>query len=158
MLFFMSYHLTFSLRGDFVVPQRFSIPNGVFNFAFLDILVLEFLALWLHHPDDPAAVGRGDEYLWGRDILVAPVAEKGAISRKLYLPRGQWYDFWTGVKVDGGREISRPVDLATMPIYVRAGAILPPPWKSFPVAESLFWAVKQARIAQKAFHKPIRAI
>ena len=45
-------------------------------------------ALWLHHPDDPAAVARGDEYLWGRDMLVAPVVEKGATSRKVYLPRG----------------------------------------------------------------------
>ena len=82
-------------------------------------------ALWLHHPDDPVAVGRGDEYLWGRDILVAPVTEKGASSRRLYLPRGYWYDFWTEQKIAGGREIERPVDLATMPLYVRAGAIVP---------------------------------
>jgi len=82
-------------------------------------------ALWLHHPDDPAAVARGDEYLWGRDILVAPVTEAGATSRKLYLPRGAWFDWWTGARLDGGREISRDVDLATMPLYVRAGAIIP---------------------------------
>jgi len=82
-------------------------------------------ALWLHYPDDPTAVARGDEYLWGREILVAPVTEKGATSRRLYLPRGLWYDFWTEEKVEGGREMSRPVDLATMPLYVRAGAILP---------------------------------
>ena len=82
-------------------------------------------ALWLHYPDDTVAVGRGDEFLWGRDILVAPVAEKGASSRRLYLPRGQWYDFWSKEKVVGGREITRPVDLAITPLYVRAGAILP---------------------------------
>ena len=82
-------------------------------------------ALWLHYSDDPAAVARGDEYLWGRDMLVAPVTEKGAIARQLYLPRGDWYDFWTEERVAGGREINRPVDLATMPLYVRAGAILP---------------------------------
>ena len=82
-------------------------------------------ALWLHYPDDAVAVGRGDEYLWGRDILVAPVTEKAATSRKLYLPRGVWYDFWTEEKVEGGREISRPVDLATMPLYLRGGSILP---------------------------------
>src|SRR5262249_42961788 len=52
-------------------------------------------ALWLHFPDDPQAVGRGDEYLWGRDLLVAPVTTKGAAERKLYLPEGDWYDFWT---------------------------------------------------------------
>ncbi len=82
-------------------------------------------ALWLHYPEDAAAVSRGDEYLWGRDMLVAPVTEKGVTLRKLYLPRGIWYDFWTEEKIEGGREISKPVDLATMPLYVRAGAIIP---------------------------------
>jgi alpha-glucosidase (family GH31 glycosyl hydrolase) len=82
-------------------------------------------ALWLHHSDDPRAVARGDQYLWGRDILVSPVVEKGAASRRLYLPRGAWFDFWTEDQVAGGREIDRPVDLATMPLHVRAGAILP---------------------------------
>jgi alpha-glucosidase (family GH31 glycosyl hydrolase) len=82
-------------------------------------------ALWLHYPDDPKAVNRADGYLWGRDILVAPVTEKGATSKKVYLPKGDWYDFWTEAKVEGGREITRPVDLATLPLYVRAGAILP---------------------------------
>jgi alpha-glucosidase/alpha-D-xyloside xylohydrolase len=82
-------------------------------------------ALWLHYADDVEAVMRGDEYLWGRDMLVAPVTEKGAKSRLVYLPRGIWYDFWTEEKVEGGREISRPVDLATLPLYVRAGAIVP---------------------------------
>jgi alpha-glucosidase/alpha-D-xyloside xylohydrolase len=82
-------------------------------------------ALWLHYPDDPAAVARSDEYMWGRDVLVAPVTEKGATSRKLYLPHGTWYDFWTEERVEGGREIDRKVDLTTTPLYVRAGAVLP---------------------------------
>jgi alpha-glucosidase/alpha-D-xyloside xylohydrolase len=82
-------------------------------------------ALWLHYPDDPIAVARGDEYLWGRSLLVAPVVEPGATSRKVYLPRGAWFDFWTGEQVAGGHEISRKVDLETMPLYVRAGTILP---------------------------------
>jgi alpha-glucosidase/alpha-D-xyloside xylohydrolase len=82
-------------------------------------------ALWLHYPDDSAAVARGDEYLYGRDILVAPVAEKGATSRSLYLPRGAWLDYWTQEKLEGGREIIRKADLGTIPLYVRAGAVLP---------------------------------
>ena len=82
-------------------------------------------ALWLHYPHDPVAVARGDQYLWGRDVLVAPVLEKGAQSRQVYLPHGVWYDFWTNERHDGGREITRNVDLETMPLYVRAGAILP---------------------------------
>jgi alpha-glucosidase/alpha-D-xyloside xylohydrolase len=82
-------------------------------------------ALWLHYPGDPEAVKLGSEYLWGRDLLVAPVVEKGAKSRRLYLPAGAWYDFWTGERVAGGRFIERAVDLGTMPIYARAGAIVP---------------------------------
>jgi alpha-glucosidase/alpha-D-xyloside xylohydrolase len=82
-------------------------------------------SLWLHYPNEAAAVARGDEYLWGRDILVAPVVEKGATERKLYLPHGAWYDFWTNEKHDGGRDVTRPVDLDTIPLYVRAGAIVP---------------------------------
>jgi alpha-glucosidase (family GH31 glycosyl hydrolase) len=82
-------------------------------------------ALWLHFPDDPKAVECGDEYLWGKSVLVAPVVEKGATSRHVYLPRGAWYDFWTGERLEGGRGVSRPVDLETVPLFVRAGSILP---------------------------------
>jgi alpha-glucosidase (family GH31 glycosyl hydrolase) len=82
-------------------------------------------ALWLHHPNDTIAVARGDEYMWGPDVLVAPVVEKGATTRRLYLPVGKWYDFWTEARADGGRDIERAVDLATMPLYVRAGAVVP---------------------------------
>ena len=82
-------------------------------------------AMWLHYPQDAAATARGDQYLYGRDILVAPIVEKAATSRAVYLPEGVWYDFWTKEKLAGKREIVRKVDLATIPLYVRAGAILP---------------------------------
>jgi alpha-glucosidase/alpha-D-xyloside xylohydrolase len=82
-------------------------------------------ALWLHYADDEIACARGDQFLWGRDILVAPVVEQGATGRRVYLPRGAWVDFWTEERLEGGREIVRPVDLETMPLYVRAGAVLP---------------------------------
>jgi alpha-glucosidase/alpha-D-xyloside xylohydrolase len=82
-------------------------------------------ALWLHHPDDARAAALGDQFLWGQDMLVSPVVEKGAVSRRVYLPRGEWFDFWTEDRIAGGREIDRQVDLATMPLHVRAGGILP---------------------------------
>jgi alpha-glucosidase/alpha-D-xyloside xylohydrolase len=82
-------------------------------------------ALWLHDPDDKEGRARGDVFLWGPNLLVAPVTEKGARTRRLYLPRGRWYDFWTGEPAEGGREIDRAVDLSTVPLYVRAGTILP---------------------------------
>ena len=82
-------------------------------------------ALWLHYPDDAQSRKTGDEFLWGRDLLIAPVYHQGATSRDVYLPPGGWYDWWTGAKAAGGRTITRAVDLATMPIFVRAGAIIP---------------------------------
>ena len=82
-------------------------------------------SLWLHYPDDPSAVARGDQFLWGKDMLVSPVVEKGVASRRLYLPRGEWHDYWTEERVAGGRELERAADLATMPLHVRAGAIIP---------------------------------
>jgi alpha-glucosidase (family GH31 glycosyl hydrolase) len=50
---------------------------------------------------------------------------QGATSRDVYLPSGDWYDFWTNERLRGGRIVTKPVDLATMPLYVRAGAIIP---------------------------------
>lgn len=82
-------------------------------------------ALWLHYPNDPVAQATADEFMWGRDLLIAPVFTKGAKSRDVYLPAGDWYDWWTQEKYAGGRVISRAVDLRTMPIFVRAGAIVP---------------------------------
>ncbi len=82
-------------------------------------------ALWLHYPDDPKAVACGDQYMWGTNMLVAPIVEKDAVSRRVYLPAGGWYDFWTQERLEGAREISRNVDLETIPLYIRAGSILP---------------------------------
>jgi alpha-glucosidase/alpha-D-xyloside xylohydrolase len=82
-------------------------------------------ALWLHYPDDERVRDLGDQFLWGRDLLIAPVFTKGAASRDVYLPQGDWYDWWTHTRVSGGRSVTRAVDLGTMPIYVRAGAIIP---------------------------------
>ena len=82
-------------------------------------------SMWLHYPDDEVAKKIGNQFLWGRDLLIAPVFEKGASSRQVYLPKGDWYDWWTNTKEAGSRTITRSVDLATMPVYVRAGAIIP---------------------------------
>lgn len=82
-------------------------------------------ALWLHYPQDEKVRNMGSQYLWGRDMLIAPVFEKGATAREVYLPEGTWYDWWTNEKHLGHQSIRRAVTLAIMPIYVRAGAIIP---------------------------------
>jgi alpha-D-xyloside xylohydrolase len=75
---------------------------------------------------DAQAVNVGDEYMWGRSILVNPVTAAGATSRKVYLPAGQdWYDFWTGQKLPGGQTIDAPAPIDSMPLYVKAGSIVP---------------------------------
>ena len=82
-------------------------------------------ALWLYNPDDRVAQTTADEYLFGPSLLVAPVVERGALERELYLPAGQWWDFWTSTPAAGGTKIKRAVDLETMPVFVKAGTILP---------------------------------
>ena len=75
--------------------------------------------------DDVQAQDIGDEYLFGPAILVAPVTTQGATSRKVYLPKSAWYDFWTGAKVEGGRYIDAEAPLEKLPLYIRAGSIVP---------------------------------
>ncbi len=82
-------------------------------------------ALWMEYPGDPRALERDDEYLWGDAFLVAPVLKKAARERKIYLPAGEWWDFWTGKRISGGRELVRSVDLETIPLYGKAGAVVP---------------------------------
>jgi len=82
-------------------------------------------AMWLHYPDDPITESIGNQYMWGKDMLIAPVFTKGALSREVYLPEGDWYDWWDCRKIRGGKKITRNIDLSVMPIYVRAGAIIP---------------------------------
>ena len=82
-------------------------------------------SLGLSFPDDPTAWAMADAYLWGPSLLVAPVFEQGATERKVYLPAGGWYDFWTGKRMEGGKTVLVSAPLDTMPLFVRAGSILP---------------------------------
>jgi alpha-D-xyloside xylohydrolase len=78
--------------------------------------------------DDVAAQNTSDEYLFGPAILVSPVYTQGATSRNVYLPKAQWYDFWTGERLDAsqrGIRITADAPLAKLPLYVRAGSIVP---------------------------------
>jgi alpha-glucosidase/alpha-D-xyloside xylohydrolase len=94
-------------------------------------------ALWLHYPDDSRSAECSNQYLWGRDILVAPVTEKSATRKRVYLPPGDWYDFWTAEKITGATYADRPVNLSSVPLFVRAGSIIPMgPVKQFTTEKS----------------------
>jgi len=82
-------------------------------------------ALWLAYPDDSKALAVDDAYLWGESLLVAPVTISSATERITYLPAGTWFDYWTDEPIPGGVSHTRRVDLATLPLYVKAGTILP---------------------------------
>lgn len=83
-------------------------------------------ALAFDFRNDPAALDANSEFMLGPSLLAAPVTQAGVDARSLYLPYGtDWYDFWTGERTHGGQTIQRATPLATMPVYVRAGSILP---------------------------------
>ena len=79
--------------------------------------------LW-HHQNDPVAVACSDQFLLGRDLLVAPILRQGAVARSVYLPNDTWFDFWTGEKFQGGDHVLADAPTDTIPLFVRAGAIL----------------------------------
>lgn len=74
---------------------------------------------------DENALHRNDEFLYGDHVLACPITEPGATNRYLYLPPGGWYSFFHNVFTKGGREVSASAPLDEMPIFVRAGAVLP---------------------------------
>ena len=78
--------------------------------------------LFYDFPDDSRAFEIEDQFLFGSDILVAPVITQGIWSRTVYLPKGAaWTKAWTGAKVEGGVVISVAAALDEIPVFVREG-------------------------------------
>lgn len=84
-------------------------------------------ALALEFPDDPGVWGDVGEhaYCFGSELLVAPVYYGFSRFRFLYLPRGRWRDFWSGERIEGGRMVERPAPVEQIPVFARAGSIIP---------------------------------
>ncbi len=83
-------------------------------------------ALVMDFPADANVLNVVDQFMFGPALLVSPVTNPAATSRNVYLPAGSaWYDFWTGAKLQGGQTIKASAPLETIPLYVRAGSILP---------------------------------
>ncbi|NMM50119.1 glycoside hydrolase family 31 protein [Marinigracilibium pacificum] len=66
-----------------------------------------------------------NQYMWGKNLLVAPILNPGVSSRKVYLPEGNWYNFWNNEKYKGGQWVEIPVTMENIPVFVKSGSILP---------------------------------
>lgn len=83
-------------------------------------------ALFMDFPNDPKAANIPDEYMYGPAFLVAPVTEQGATHRSVYLPAGcDWYNYWTNERLHGGQTIVADAPIDTLPLFVKAGSIVP---------------------------------
>jgi alpha-D-xyloside xylohydrolase len=83
-------------------------------------------ALFMDFPNDPNVADLTDEYMFGPAFLVAPVTEQGATSRDVYLPSGtDWYNYWTNEKLHGGQRIKANAPIDVIPLFVRAGSMVP---------------------------------
>lgn len=83
-------------------------------------------ALFMDFPHDVKVANISDEYMFGPALLVAPVTDQGATSREVYLPSGSdWYNYWTNERLHGGQAVNVAAQADTIPLFVRAGSILP---------------------------------
>jgi alpha-glucosidase/alpha-D-xyloside xylohydrolase len=83
-------------------------------------------ALFMDFPNDPKVANIPDEYMYGPAFLVAPVTEQGATKRRVYLPAGcDWYNYWTNERLHGGQTIEADAPIDTLPLFVKAGSIVP---------------------------------
>jgi len=80
--------------------------------------------LFVEFPTDEQAAGIDDEFLFGSDLLVAPVLWEDALSRQIHLPPGDWYDYWTGRRYAGNSTITVAVTLDSIPMFVRGGGFI----------------------------------
>jgi alpha-glucosidase len=84
-----------------------------------------FRPLVLNYQEDESTLNIDDQFMVGSDLLVAPIVKPDLTQRLVYLPKGTWYDYWTGKRYEGGTMIRADAPLETVPMYVRGGAIIP---------------------------------
>ena len=82
-------------------------------------------SLVLYDQEDTATHYRSDEFVYGEQILVCPIIEPNAKGRRMYVPKGKWYNFWTDELVIGGKEMWVDADLDSLPIFIKEGAVIP---------------------------------
>lgn len=82
-------------------------------------------SLVLYDQADSQTHYRTDEFVFGEQILVCPILEPNAKGRRMYVPKGKWYNYWTKERVKGGKEMWVEADIDRMPIFIKEGAIIP---------------------------------
>jgi alpha-glucosidase len=82
-------------------------------------------SLVLFDQEDPQTHYRTDEFVFGKHILVCPIIEPNAKGRRMYIPHGNWYNFWTDEIIKGGKETWVDAEIDSMPIFIKEGAIIP---------------------------------
>jgi alpha-glucosidase len=82
-------------------------------------------SLVLYDQKDPQTHYRNDEFVFGEKILVCPITAPNAKGRRMYFPKGNWYDYWNHKTREGGQELWVDADLDSMPIFIKEGAIIP---------------------------------
>jgi alpha-glucosidase (family GH31 glycosyl hydrolase) len=82
-------------------------------------------AMSVAFPGDTTAAAQDQQYMFGRQLLVAPITTQGATSKNVYLPAGEWYDFWNGGRAQGAGTKVYGAGTGTIPVYAKAGAIVP---------------------------------
>ncbi|MCP4882535.1 MAG: DUF4968 domain-containing protein [Flavobacteriales bacterium] len=82
-------------------------------------------SLVLFDQEDPHTHYRNDEFICGEKILACPIAEPNAKGRRMFIPNGKWYNFWDNEVIIGGEEVWVDADLDSMPIFIKAGSIIP---------------------------------
>ncbi len=76
--------------------------------------------------NDPNAINQPYEFMFGHSLLIAPIVEAGARKREVYLPQSvNWFNFWTGESIEGGRNVTVDAPLNKIPLFVKAGSIIP---------------------------------
>lgn len=82
--------------------------------------------LWMDFAHDPNVANLGTQYMFGPAFLVAPITEQGQVEKDVYLPAGSdWYNFWTNEKLAGGRWVKVAAPIDQIPVFVKAGSIVP---------------------------------
>ena len=82
-------------------------------------------AMMIDFPEDPEAYDLEEQYMFGRSLLVAPVLEEGQTVKEIYLPEGEWIDFFHNALTAGGGTKNYYCDVDSIPVYVRNGSIIP---------------------------------